>query len=54
MDPLLSAQFIVNRTYGTRSTTTLWTDGDGQANWRELSFNEKGESDDGRPNSASG
>jgi len=43
MDQLLSAQFIVTGRYGTRSSTTLWTDSDGLASWRELSFNELGE-----------
>jgi uncharacterized protein with NRDE domain len=43
MDQLLSAQFIVTGRYGTRSSTTLWTDSSGLASWRELSFNELGE-----------
>ncbi|RLA56308.1 MAG: hypothetical protein DRR04_06045 [Gammaproteobacteria bacterium] len=43
MDQLLSAQFIVTGLYGTRSSTTLWTDSTGLASWRELSFNELGE-----------
>ena len=43
MDRLLSAQFIVTGRYGTRSSTTLWTDNHGLASWRELSFNELGE-----------
>lgn len=43
MDQLLSAQFIVTSAYGTRSSTTLWTDSDGHASWRELSFDERGE-----------
>ena len=43
MDQILSAQFIVTGRYGTRSTTTLWTDSSGLASWRELSFNELGE-----------
>jgi len=38
MARLLSAQFIVGEHYGTRSTTTLWTDADGTAYWREQSF----------------
>jgi uncharacterized protein with NRDE domain len=38
MDQLLSAQCIVNRQYGTRSTTTLWLGSEGSAHWRELSF----------------
>jgi uncharacterized protein with NRDE domain len=43
MDQVLSAQFIVTGSYGTRSSTTLWTDNTGLAHWRELSFNELGE-----------
>ena len=43
MDQLLSAQFIVTGRYGTRSSTTLWTDKHGHARWREWSFNERGE-----------
>ena len=43
MDQILSAQFIVTGSYGTRSTTTVWTDNSGLASWRELSFNELGE-----------
>lgn len=43
MDPLLSAQFIVSSSYGTRATTTLWIDRGAQVNWREYSFNERGE-----------
>ncbi len=43
MDQLLSAQFIIAGHYGTRSSTTLWTDSTGLASWRELSFNELGE-----------
>ena len=35
MDQLLSAQFIITGTYGTRSTTSLWTDSNGRACWRE-------------------
>jgi uncharacterized protein with NRDE domain len=42
MDPLLSAQFIVSDSYGTRSSTTLWIDAEAQVHWRELSFNESG------------
>jgi uncharacterized protein with NRDE domain len=48
MDQILSAQFIVTGRYGTRSTTTLWTDSSGLASWRELSFNELGEIRDER------
>ena len=43
MELLLSAQFIVTDRYGTRSSTTLWTDSDGLASWRELSFDAQGE-----------
>ncbi len=43
MEPLLSAQFIVNERYGTRSTTTLWTDNTGRAHWREHSYDEHGQ-----------
>ena len=42
MDPLLSAQFIVTDTYGTRSRTTFWIDGQARAYWREQGFNSKG------------
>ena len=42
MDLLLSAQFIVTDLYGTRSSTTLITNRDGKASWREVSFNELG------------
>lgn len=38
MDRLLSAQFITTARYGTRSSTSLWIDGAGSVNWRELSF----------------
>jgi uncharacterized protein with NRDE domain len=43
MDLLLSAQFIVTDRYGTRSSTTLITHQDGNASWREVSFNERGQ-----------
>lgn len=43
MDQLLSAQFIVTPTYGTRSSTTMCRDNKGHTSWRELSFNELGE-----------
>lgn len=43
MDQLLSAQFIVTGLYGTRSTTSLWLDARGGVDWRELSFNDRGE-----------
>ena len=42
MDPILSAQFIVTEAYGTRSSTTLWTDAQARISWREQSFNEQG------------
>ncbi|MEJ2531211.1 MAG: NRDE family protein [Halioglobus sp.] len=42
MDHLLSAQFIITGTYGTRASTTLWITEDGQASWRELSFDAGG------------
>ena len=42
MDPLLSAQFIVTESYGTRSSTTLWTDRHGRVHWRELGFDAAG------------
>ena len=43
MDRTLSAQFIVTEGYGTRSSTTLWTESSGSIHWRELSFGEEGE-----------
>jgi uncharacterized protein with NRDE domain len=42
METTLSAQFIVTETYGTRSSTTLWTDVQDRASWWEQSFNEEG------------
>lgn len=42
MDPLLSAQFIVTDTYGTRSRTTLWADVQSGVHWQEESFNSDG------------
>jgi uncharacterized protein with NRDE domain len=44
MDRLLSAQFITAKSYGygTRSSTTFWTDAAGTAHWRELSFDAEG------------
>lgn len=42
MDPVLSAQFIVTEAYGTRSTTTLRIDVDGNTYWREQSFDSRG------------
>lgn len=43
MEQILSAQFITTESYGTRSTTTLWTDREGAAFWRETSFDQQGE-----------
>ncbi len=43
MDQLLSAQFIVNATYGTRATTTCWRDRRGRYHWREKSVGANGE-----------
>ena len=42
MDQVLSAQFITTASYGTRSSTTLWVDQNGLANWRESSFDHEG------------
>jgi uncharacterized protein with NRDE domain len=42
MEALLSAQFIVTDSYGTRSTTTLWQAADGSIDWREQSFDARG------------
>jgi uncharacterized protein with NRDE domain len=42
MEPILSAQFIVTGAYGTRSSTTLWTDTSGLASWQERSFDAEG------------
>ncbi len=42
MDQLLSAQFIVTETYGTRSCTSLWLEGGGCGHWRERSFDAAG------------
>jgi uncharacterized protein with NRDE domain len=43
MDQILSAQFITAGSYGTRSSTTLWSDRQGVMRWRESSFDERGE-----------
>jgi len=43
MDQLLSAPFIVNESYGTRATTTLWLERDRTVHWRERSFDPAGE-----------
>ena len=42
MEQVLSAQFILAGEYGTRSSTTMWTDDAGTTNWRELSFDRQG------------
>jgi uncharacterized protein with NRDE domain len=42
MDPILSAQFIVTDTYGTRSSTTMWTEANARTHWREQSFSASG------------
>lgn len=42
MEPILSAQFIVTQTYGTRSSTTLKIDAEGRTTWREQSFDPQG------------
>lgn len=42
MDPVLSAQFIVTPTYGTRSRTSLWVDKRNCINWREQGFDAQG------------
>lgn len=43
MDQLLSAQFIITQSYGTRSSTTVWRDSSGHTSWRELSYDASGE-----------
>lgn len=48
MERLLSAQFIVTGSYGTRSTTSLWVDAQRRAHWRELSFDPQGQTRDVR------
>ena len=53
MDQLLSAQFIITGSYGTRSTTSLWTQADGEVFWRELSFSPAGGVNDAREDSFS-
>jgi uncharacterized protein with NRDE domain len=42
MDRLLSAQFIITGSYGTRASTTLWTSDEGLVCWRERSFDAHG------------
>ena len=42
MEQMLSAQFIVTSSYGTRSSTSLWLDAAGSAHWREQSFDAAG------------
>ncbi len=45
MDRLLSSQFIVGEAlgYGTRSSTTFWLAADGEAHWRELTYDAGGQ-----------
>jgi uncharacterized protein with NRDE domain len=43
MDQLLSAQFIVGDTYGTRATTTCWQTSAGKFHWKERSFDARGD-----------
>ncbi len=43
MDELLSAQFIVSETYGTRATTTCWQTSTGEFHWKERNFNSRGD-----------
>ena len=43
MEQVLSAQFIQAGEYGTRSSTTLWTDDAGAISWREVSFDKQGQ-----------
>ncbi|MDG1389653.1 MAG: NRDE family protein [Halioglobus sp.] len=43
MDQLLSAQFIVGDTYGTRATTTCWQTSAGEFHWKERSFDARGD-----------
>ncbi|MEE4144675.1 MAG: NRDE family protein [Halieaceae bacterium] len=43
MDQILSAQFITAGSYGTRSSTTVWSDREGFVRWRESSFDARGE-----------
>jgi uncharacterized protein with NRDE domain len=45
MDQMLSAQFIVNPTYGTRATTTLWQEADGTLQLREMNFSPGGQTE---------
>ena len=42
MDQALSAQFIQAGHYGTRCSTTLWTEKNGAINWRETSYDKTG------------
>jgi uncharacterized protein with NRDE domain len=48
MDQVLSSQFIVTSSYGTRSSTTLWRTFDGTSHWRELSYDPSGRLSDTR------
>jgi uncharacterized protein with NRDE domain len=42
METTLSAQFIVTEAYGTRSSTTVWTDAHNRTNWQEQTYNKEG------------
>ncbi len=42
MESILSAQFIVTDSYGTRSSTTLKVDAQGDIDWREQSYDPRG------------
>ena len=42
MEQRLSSQFIVTPEYGTRSTTTLRRDANGDTHWQEISFDSSG------------
>ncbi len=42
MEQLLSAQFILAGEYGTRSSTTMWVEDQGNVSWREQEFDQQG------------
>ncbi|MEP5568211.1 MAG: NRDE family protein [Halioglobus sp.] len=42
MEELLSAQFIVSESYGTRATTTFWKTAGGKCHWAEKNFDAQG------------
>ena len=42
MEELLSAQFIVSESYGTRATTTFWKTAGGECHWAERNFDARG------------